>query len=451
MEKRYSVQLKIVGLLCLFSLISFEVRAQWKLLKELPATYAVFITKSGNMLMSDFLMDIDPKTGAILRPGKGGIYLSKDKGESWKKVDAPDYSYNKFYEFGDYVFAGGSAGRIARSSDSGETWELLNYTLPLAGIVDNTAIEQTSCYAMEYHNGKLFIGDFNGGGVLYSEDMGETWSLTERSSLKVETPSGVVVENIYSLAAFNGKLYAFGVYYIFEYVDEYNLWMIKRSDSNFMCQTMVFKDKLYGGRSVMNQGEQSAFLERTSDGETWEWVPRPKGQRDNNVRVINHDENNIYVGLQTKGIYYTDNEGETWAEISEGLPPYAEDFTEEYISPLQIAVDDEFIYVAMYEDAFYSDRKVSGVYRFAKKNLPPTPSAIRNLSADADFQVFANDSYLQIKGNMEFTISVFDMYGKHVDVNVQDGNMDIRNLASGVYVYELITKDGKAVGKFLKK
>ena len=76
MEKRYSVQLKIVGLLCLFSLISFEVRAQWKLLKELPATYAVFITKSGNMLMSDFLMDIDPKTGAILRPGKGGfIYL----------------------------------------------------------------------------------------------------------------------------------------------------------------------------------------------------------------------------------------------------------------------------------------------------------------------------------------------------------------------------------------
>lgn len=451
MKKTYSGKLKIAGLICLFSLISFEIHAQWKLLKDLPATYAVFITKSGNMLMSDFLMNIDPQTGVLLRPGNGGIYLSKNKGDTWNKLDVPDYSYNKFYEFGKYVYAAGSAGRIARSADSGETWEMLNYTLPLQGEVDNTAIEMTSCYAMEYHNGKLFIGDYNGGGVLYSEDMGETWSLTNRSSLKVETPSGVVVENIYNLVSFNGKLYAFGVYYIFEYVDEYNLWMIKRSDSNFMCQATIFKDKLYAGRSVMNQGEQSAFLERTADGETWEWVPRPEGQRDNNVRVINHDENNLYVGLQTKGMYYTDNEGETWAEISEGLPPYAEDFTEEYISPLQIAVDDEYIYVAMFEEEFYADRKASGVYRFAKKDLPPTPSAIRNLSTDADFQVIAGDSYLQIKGNMEFTISVFDMYGKQVHANVQDGKIDIQNLASGVYVYELATKDGKAVGKFLKK
>lgn len=439
MRKHYSLCMRIVALVCLLSLISLEAAAQWKLLKSLPATHAMFITKSGNMLMSDF----DLKRN-------GGIWFSKDKGETWEKGEIADYNYSGFYEFENYVFAIGYAGRIARSADSGETWELINYTLPLKekGIFDDNMAEATTCYAMEYHKDKLYIADFTGGGVLYSEDMGESWNLTDLNSLKINDSMGKpYVENLYNLESFNGKLFAFGALCIYEFEEKGETWILKRNDSNFMGQSTIFNNKMYCGRSIMNQTDKSPFLERTADGENWEWVPRPEGQLDNNVRVISHDEKNIYVGLQSNGLYYTDDEGMSWAKISEGLPAFSADYPDEFISPLTIASDDEYLYVAMFE----FDREDSGIYRMAKKDLPPTVTSIDNLSANPDFKVYADESYLYISGSRDAVVSVFDVYGKKMNVVAQDGLADIQHLASGIYVFEISSKDGKTVGKFLKK
>ena len=439
MRKHYSLCMRIVALVCLLSLISLEAAAQWKLLKSLPATHAMFITKSGNMLMSDF----DPSR-------KGGIFISKDKGETWEKRDIADYNYCGFYEFENYVFAIGYAGRIARSADSGETWELINYTLPLKenGVFDDQLSESAWCTSMEWFNGKLYITDYTGGGVLYSEDMGESWKMTDLESLRVREVEGkMYVDNLYNLESFNGKLYLFGAFFTFEFVESDMKWVQKRNDSNFMAQSTVFNNKMYCGRSIMNQTEKAPFLERTADGETWEWVPRPEGQLDNNVRELYNEGKNLYVGLQSSGLYYTDNEGQSWAKISEGLPIYNADYPDQYISPLTITSDDEYLYVAMFEFG----RDDSGIYRMAKKDLPPTVTSIDNLSANPDFKVYADESYLYISGNRDAVVSVFDVYGKKMNVVAQDGLANIQHLASGVYVFEISSKDGKAVGKFLKK
>ena len=55
----------------------------------------------------------------------------------------------------------------------------------------------TVCYAATYHNNKLYVADFCGGGIIYSEDFGKTWKNTDLSSLKyvAEEEDGSSVEN----------------------------------------------------------------------------------------------------------------------------------------------------------------------------------------------------------------------------------------------------------------
>ena len=90
----------------------------WEQIRELPNAYTHFITSTGRFLMSD--LDLSRK---------GGISYSDDKGATWTQCEVKDYNYKNFYEADGYIYALGSMeARIARSSDDGETWEMLNYS-----------------------------------------------------------------------------------------------------------------------------------------------------------------------------------------------------------------------------------------------------------------------------------------------------------------------------------
>lgn len=449
MKKIYSFKTQLAALICLLMLVCPRANAKWELLKQLDAAQAVHITKGGVMLLSDYNYD-----------RKGGIYYSTDKGATWTKCGIADYNYNKYFETDEYVFALGYAGRIARSDDEGKTWELLNYTLPLKGILSNDDIEYTACYAMALYHGKLFVGDFSGGGVLYSEDMGETWNLTDRESLSITVPDAKAeesVEAIYNLMTFNDELYAFGTYCVYKYEEATNTWLRIRYDSNFMAVATIFKGKMYCGRSCPSETKDVAFLEWTENGVDWGWSGRPdecsivppeKDFYDNNVRAMTHDENNLYVALQTRGIYFSTNEGDSWTEISDGLP-YIEQI-QQYLSPLIMVTDDEYVYVAVFDHMFSPNKIYSGLYRWAKKDLPTEETGIDNPMTQQSGHIYADESSLHFDG--EAAVKVTDVAGKQQSVSVQPGRADISRLAKGVYVYELTTADGKKVtGKFMKK
>lgn len=444
MTKFYSFTTRLAALVCLFVMICPQADAKWKLFKKLDATHSFHITKGGTMLVSDYNYD-----------RKGGIWYSTDKGETWVKADIADYNYNKFVELDDYVFALGYSGRIARSDDEGKTWELLNYTAPLKGIIPTADLESDACYGMAYHNGKLFIADFVGGGVLYSEDMGETWNLTDRNPMSFtvsDQKDGLPttsVEAIYNLMSFNGELYAFGLYCVYKYLEDTNSWENVRDDSNFMSVETIHKGKMFCGRSMPNETEASPFLEWTEDGVYWNWTERPVGQIDNNVRAMGQDENNLYVGLQTRGIYYSNDGGTSWADITEGLPFLNVYVNDQYLSPLQIVADDEYVYVAVFEMMF-SNRHVSGVYRQAKSELPEPVTSIEDLVQQRANHIYADEAYLHFEGNAR--VKVTDTAGKEQHVAVEPGRADIRNLEKGVYVFEIIDAEGgRLTGKFLKK
>lgn len=418
-----------IAFVCCLSLSSFAQTNPWELIRHQPATNAFHITENGNMLIADFLFEKN-----------GGIYISIDKGLQWKKTGAADYNYNIFLEGNDYIFAGGDGTHIARSADDGVNWEILSYASAVEDVLgENT--EYAVCYAMTFHNDKLFVGDFSGGGIVYSEDNGETWNKTDIASITFTVEGKEMVENFYNLVSFNGELYAYGVYFVFKYLPESNSWEVVRNDSNFMAVSALYQGKLCTGRSVMNDGDNIPFIVTFDENGEWGELPRPANTVDNNIRAMYATGEHLFVGMQMTGLYYTDNAGEDWYDLNEGIPYY----TGTYFTPMKFQSDDEYIYLAAYEPPFATTQN-SGVYRLSKKDLP-TYDGI-NYITDSESAIFNGNSL--IFNEMIEHIIISDINGRTLSIELSGNSVNVENLTNGIYIYSAIANGKKITGKFVK-
>ena len=441
MEKHFIQQNRLLLLILSILFVFTDSYADWKLVKQLDATYATFVTKSGNLLLSDFRIDKD-----------GGIYISKDEGKSWVKTNATDYNYNKFIEVDNHIFAIGYGANIACSSDEGNTWAEYSYADAVKDVISEDNMPYTVAYAAAYHNNKLYLADFCGGGIIYSEDFGKTWKNTDLASLKytMKDDDGSSVENtenIYQLVSFKGKLYAFGVYFVFCLDETTNKWKTISDRSNFMAVSTIFNNTLLLGRSVPNDDFKTPFIVTLDDGEKWGELPRPSGLMDNNIRAMASDATNIYIGLQKGGFYYTPNSGTKWFNISQGLPNMGYT-TELYLTPTQIFTTKDYIYVSIYEPQ--GDSKKSGLYRFNKSELPnPTAIEKTNGTDDASLRIVGNTLYTNTNDNA--TITIFNINGTQRNIALTNGKADISILEKGIYTYRIHSRDSVIKGKFVKK
>lgn len=412
-----------------FALSAYAQNSPWEKVYDLRATNAFHITNSGNLLLADYLFEMN-----------GGIYVSTDKGQTWEKTAVQDYIYNYFVENDKYVFAAGGAANIARSADGGLTWEIVSYS---EAVIDQlgSEIDYTVCYAMALHDGKLFAGDFNGGGVVYSEDNGDTWTSTDVNALSFEMDGKPIVENIYNLMSYNGELYAFGVYFVFKYLPETNSWEIIRDDSNVMAVGTIYQNKICAGRCVPDENVDNPFVITLDEKGEWGELPRPEGNIDNNIRAIYADGDYLFVGMQSTGLYYTDNAGLDWYAINDGIP-YSTGY---YFVPMFFNSDDEYVYLAAYEPP-YSDTKNSGLYRLAKKDLP-TYVGVEQLQSPNN--VVFNGSQLIFKDNVE-QITIYDINGRTLKNRISDNVVNVDDIQQGIYLYRAVV-DGTALsGKFVK-
>ena len=169
-------------------------------------------------------------------------------------------------------------------------------------------------------------------------------------------------------------------------------------------------------------------------------MKRPEGMLDNNVRTMTCDDNNLYVGLQQGGMYYTPDFGETWHFISEGLPY---DANGTYFTLLSLTETEEYLYVVVYDNA-WTGSGVSGLYRMAKSDLPI--SSVEELAV-AKSNVYVEGDNLVV-GNDYECVTISTMQGVTYQVKVVDGKADISALENGIYIYALGRNN---VGKFVKK
>lgn len=210
-----------------------------------------------------------------------------------------------------------------------------------------------------------------------------------------------------------------------------------------MAVSTIFDDKLVCGRSVMNYTDQVGFLEYTVDGIQWDDVKRPYGVLDNNIRAIASDSQNIYAGLQNGGMWVTSSFGESWTFVSNGLP--GDLSIGHYTTMVDIDVTDEYIYATIYEPHF-NDAPSSGLYRFAKADLPG--SNVEKISPD-NHRVFLKENYLYIENADE--IQIMSVNGFAIGEKQRAEKIDISNLATGVYIYKATVDNKMVAGKFVKK
>lgn len=352
--KAFKALMVVMMLAC--SLSASAENKGWEQLYHLPATNAFHIAKNGNFILADYQFDLS-----------GGLYVSTDKGVTWEKTAAPDYTYNAFVENDEYIFAVGCAARVARSNDGGKTWEMLSYGRIAEGYLGAENVEWTNAYAIALHNGKLFVGDFSGAGIIYSEDNGETWQETDHASLcygEIDPKTGKQpVENIYNLVSYEGNLYAFGVYFVYRYNAENNSWETLRDDSNFMVISTIYKGQLCLARSVMNDGEDIPFIMTLNADGIWDQLGRPEGTVDNNIRALGADDDYLYVGMAQTGFYYSNDGGVTYSKLETGYPVGD--------TPMSIRSDEDYVYLASYNTP-WAGHTQSGLWRIAKSELAET-------------------------------------------------------------------------------
>lgn len=326
----------------------------WEQLYYLPTTNAMHISSEGNFILSDFTFD-----------GNGGLYISKDKGVTWTKTAAPDHAYNIFVENDEYIFTVGMGCKVARSNDGGETWEILSYARAVEDLLGADNVDWTTAYALALHDGKLFVGDFNGGGIIYSEDNGETWKNTDIESLSYGEEDPKLgkrpVENIYNLTSYNGNLYATGLYLVFRYDVANNSWEILRDDSNFMAISTIHQGLACFGRSVQNDTTDEDFIVTLNEAGEWGSLPRPD-TNDNNIRAMYSEGENLFVGMTLHKFYYTNNNGQTWTALDKNYPGHC--------TPMSILTDEDYVYLATYYDPWSGDDSACGLWRYAKSELP---------------------------------------------------------------------------------
>lgn len=426
-----------MAVLCLaFALNASAQDPEWEQILELPATNCMHVASNGNLIVADFRYEWD-----------GGIYVSKDKGQTWTKTKVMDYNYNAFTENDEYVFAAGSMGRLARSNDGGETWEVLNYGRSIADIIGEENVESTTSYGITMHNGKLFLADFCGGGVVYSEDNGETWINTDVETLSYGEEDGKLgkrpVENLYNIVSYNGDLYAFGVYFVFRYLPETNSWETISNESNFMAVSAIYKGKLCTGRSVMNDSYETPFVVTIDENGEWGSLERPANTYDNNIRAMYADGDYLFVGMQMTGFWCTPDEGAHWFTLNNKLP-YA---TGHSFTPMNIRTDKDYLYLAAYEPPFATTTN-SGVYRIAKSELPKA-DAIESVEQD-DMKAAFDGSTLRFPAQVQ-SVEIYDMSGRRMPANYSNQSTTVGHLGSGAYLYRAVVGGKTVSGQFLKQ
>lgn len=354
--------------------------AAWERVLELPGAWGFHVcSKTGALLAADFKTYRD-----------GGIYISEDQGKTWNKTNVKDYTYTRFVEAGDYIFALGYGCRIARSDDGGHTWEVLNYSRTMDGIIAASDLDYTACYAMIEVNGRLYACDYVGG-VIYSDDWGETWTHTaDDHFVEIVNYEGKGEEKahqvLYNIETINGRILAFGLECVYEYDAERDKWSTVRFDSNCMSVSVHHNGAIYCGRAIENDDPAAAFLEYTSDAESWKHTTRPEGLVSNYVRSLASADSRLFVGTIRNGVYHSPDDGNTWEAVNtEEMPlqfpgiPGMENYK---LAILNLGADKDYLYAAAFASE-YEPNTEPGIYRIALSELTLKPEQISTATAEA--------------------------------------------------------------------
>jgi photosystem II stability/assembly factor-like uncharacterized protein len=255
---------------------------------------------------------IDPNTGNIYAGTYNGVYLSTDNGDSWVARDNgfSSLGIQALAISGNIIYAGTGDGVVYRSTNSGSNWEALNYDF------------EYTPKALAINDDFIFIG--TAGGVFLSSDNGTSW---EQASNGLESEIGSSGFHRVNCLAINGSNIFAGMSFgagVYLSKDNGNSWEQARNgleqnifgeDTTFYSIECLAVDSNTGSIYAGTFGG-GVFL---SDDNGNSWNAINNGLTNTSVLSIAIDESNIYAGTLEGGVFISDNSGGSWTQINNGL------------------------------------------------------------------------------------------------------------------------------------
>ncbi|MFL7813932.1 MAG: WD40/YVTN/BNR-like repeat-containing protein [Anaerolineales bacterium] len=282
----------------------------------------------------------------------GGVYLTRNGGESWQLVyDAGEGNINsvEFMDAQPEIAYAGNPAEILRSQDGGQTWERMTPGdgWGSEGVRGGFPID----FQVDPRDPDRIFANNYGGGNFLSEDGGRTWMVAS---------SGYTGAQVRALAIhpeYPGVLYAAARSGIFATPDGGSSWIgLGRKPFQLLEWNAVAVDPGNPQHILATNNWDSAILSSQDGGFTWQRVPgSPQGPVWFEVLAFApSDPRWVYGGtasfisagvfspdLPANGIYQSSDGGETWQLSSKG------EFSDAHVIDLAIAPEDhEIVYAA---------------------------------------------------------------------------------------------------------
>ena len=392
--------------------LALSADAQWTALDyHNPQRGSLYITKHGTILSMGMMRGVD---------------VGVNCGESWiSPSEVQDVEYSSAIEVGDALMMGGDYAKFARSYDDGARWDVIDYS----HILTDPKELQAAVYALCYYKDRLFMGRY-GTGVYYSDDLGSTWTATDRVSLQLPGNQGGG-EFVFHLMEFKGRLYNIG---------SSGIWRLNE-DSLDLTWECVFRPQdmqgidgrfpwLYtavevdGMMMIVNGDQFSKTILKTYDGENYEKLEYGGDLTTANIRGLYYDGQYIYAATSyddagtTKGVFVSDDAGTTWTRVSEGLTN---------ATYMKFDVWEGNIYTCGFEDG--------KIYWMPLLNH----TSVDNHDAEGYVDIIVMGSSFRVVSEIQgIEVVVYDLMGRVVYRNTDNVLHDLSGLNAGLYVAAVV-------------
>lgn len=292
--------------------------------------------------------------------GYGGIFHTADEGATWDDVNdglpVSEWNLNNLFSTSTTLFAW---DRL--SFDGGETWEMSNLYSP-----GSTVMDYNGPRWLEHGNAWFAIKSYDNAGVFRSTDNGQNWTTINNG---IPNPSETAFFKIYSKGSTLFLGTSTGLYYSNDNGDSWrkgvfpDLNYYSLLGSSFLSTATVDVCGLVGGggsRGIYRSTDNGAAWTQVSDllthkfvsagnaifaagtnleivqGELVEvprifksenngqsWINASESLTNISINSLASDGSNIYISKYSPGnnaIYISKDQGNSWIEISDGLP-----------------------------------------------------------------------------------------------------------------------------------
>ncbi len=344
-----------------------------------------------------------------------GVFLTTDNGNTWdaKNNGLSDLHIISMCTGGTNVYAGGY-GSVHKTSDYGDNWSSTNAGVPFNEV--NTIVASGS---------NVFIGTYSG--VSRSFDGGTTWSASNTGLSSTDVRSITISETNDIYAAIDNV----GV---FMSTNNGSNWtnisngFVGINDVNCLAASDIY---IIAGLNDFNP----PVITSNDYGTTWKVGSNGLfGHTVNTLRTIG---NSVFAGLND-GVFYTNNNGDDWIDMCQGLPAN---------SVISIGRDDSCIYAGVSGNGIWkrpiSDFGIDFVEIYIT-DLPTDPKIFPNPASEILF----------LETDENVTVEIINMQGQIVETLLLTGKtntVDISGLKRGVYSLRIKTESGITVRKLIKQ